>query len=174
MDKEELRILESLDKIVRQESVHATIDSIVWRTEQELAQNPEALLAWEPVLLATYGQRLPNIIRSGWVFVLRAQASTGAERHPNSHQRMMSYRGSGNLQIWDGEKWRSNYLISDTGAPLESRWLSIPANVWHQAVVTEENWAVMSFHTVPENELVEERPDATDFKLTRQRRYAEA
>ncbi|UCB42843.1 MAG: hypothetical protein JSV77_10415 [Dehalococcoidales bacterium] len=174
MDKEELRILGNLDTIITRESVRATIDSIVWRAEQKLTQNPEALLAWEPVPLAIYGQGLPDMIRSGWVFVLRAQTNTGAERHPNSHQRMMSSRGSGNLQIWDGKKWNSNRLISDTGAPLERRWLSIPANVWHQAVVTEENWAVMSFHTVPENELIEERPDATDVKLTRQRRYVEA
>jgi hypothetical protein len=34
------------------------------------------------------------------------------------------------------------------------------------------NWTVVSFHTVPENELVEERPDPTDFRLIHQKRYS--
>ena len=171
MDKKELKILGTLDTIVRQESACATIDQIVWRVERKLTQDSAALLAWEPVPLATYSRRLPDIIRSSWVFVLRAQANTGAERHPNSRQRMMSYIGSGDLQIWDGERWCSNFLFSNVNTPIESRWLSIPPNVWHQAVVPKENWVVVSFHTVPEDELIEERPDATDTRLTHRRKY---
>jgi hypothetical protein len=167
----ELKTLETLDTIVRRESVSAVIDSIVSRVEQNLTQNPEASIAWEPVLLATYGKGLPDMISSSWVFVIRAQTSTGAERHPNSCQRMMSYRGSGDLQIWDGEKWCPNLLVSDIDATIESRWVSIPPYTWHQAVVLEENWAVLSFHTVSEEELIEERPDPADTRLTRQRRY---
>lgn len=171
MDKEELKILQILDVITRQESVSAMIDSVVLQVERKLSRDFEALLAWEPVPLAAYGKRLPNMIRSSWVFVLRAQANTGAERHPNSHQRMMSYRGSGDLQIWTGERWCSNPLVSDSKARIENRWISIPPNMWHQAVVPKENWVVVSFHTVPEDELIEERPDASDTELTRQRRY---
>lgn len=171
LDKEELKILQTLDKIVRRESVSETIDSISRQVEHKLSQDSDALLAWEPVPLAVYGQRLPGVVYSSWVFVLRARANTGAERHPNSRQRMMSYRGSGNLQIWDGDGWCSNHLVSDADAQLESRWLSIPANVWHQAVVPEQNWVVVSFHTVPEDELIEERPDMTDASLFHQRRY---
>lgn len=171
MDKGERKILQSLDAIVRQEFVIEMIDSIIPRVERKLTQDFGALLAWEPVSLAIYGGRLPNMIRSSWIFVLRAQTDTGAERHPNSHQRMMSYRGSGDLQIWTGEGWCSNLLVSDLEARIESRWVSIPPNIWHQAVVPEENWVVVSFHTVPENELIEERPDTTDTELTCQRRY---
>jgi len=133
MDKEELKILQVLDVITGQESVSAMIASVVLRVERNLSWDLGALLAWEPVPLATYGQRLSNMIRSSWVFVLRAQANTGAERHPNSHQRMMSYRGSGDLQIWTGERWCSNPLVSDSEARIENRWISIPPNMWHQA-----------------------------------------
>jgi len=171
---EELKILEALDAALRQEASHAAIDPIVLCVERKLTRDTAALLAWEPVPLATYGRRLPDMIRSSWVFALRAQANTGAERHPNSQQRMMSYKGSGDLQTWDGEKWRSNYLISDADAPLESRWLSIPVNIWHQAVVPKDNWVVVSFHTVPEVELIEERPDINDAKIIHQRRYWES
>ena len=173
MNKEELKTLENLDTIFRRESVRETVDSIVTQVERKLTQDPAALLAWEPVPLAVYGKELPNMICSSWVFVVRAQANTGAERHPNSVQRMMSYRGSGDIQIWNGERWCSNPLVSNTSAPLESRWLSIPANAWHQAVIPEGDWVVVSFHTVPESELIEERPDAADAELIHQRRYME-
>ena len=89
---EEGKILQTLDELVRRSSVIATINSIVTHVEQKLARNPDALLAWQPIPLNTYGVGLPSMIRSSWVFILRARATTGAERHPNSHQRMMSYR----------------------------------------------------------------------------------
>jgi hypothetical protein len=52
-----------------------------------------------------------------------------------------------------------------------SRWVSIPAGTWHQAVVPDEDWVVVSFHTVPEDELIEERPDRDDAGSTRLRTY---
>lgn len=170
-DKEERKILRTLDAIVRQESVNTVIESIAPRVERKLSQDSAVLVAWEPVSLATYGERLPSMIRSSWVFVLRAQSNTAAERDPNSYQRMMSYRGSGDLQIWFGERWCSHYLVSESDARIDSRWSSIPPNTWHQALVSDENWVVISFHTVPEGELIEERPDPEDIGPTRQRRY---
>ena len=171
MNRKELKILEILDAIIRQESVIAIIDSVVPRVEEKLAQDLDALLAWEPVPLSIYGERLPDVIRSSWVFVLRARENTGAERHPESCQRMMSYRGSGDLQIWNDERWCHNLLVSDSNERIESRWVSIASNTWHRAVVSEENWVVISFHAVSEDELTEERPDATAPELNRQRRY---
>ena len=173
MDKQELEILQVLDAIAGQESVSTIIDSMVARVRQKLTQDLEALLAWEQVPLATYGGELPDILHSSWVFIVRAKASTGAERHPNSCQRMMSYRGSGDLQIWTGGRWHSNLLVSDPEEQIERRWISIPPNIWHQAVVLEGNWVVLSFHTIPEYELIEERPGPTDTRLTHQRRYSD-
>jgi hypothetical protein len=41
-------------------------------------------------------------------------------------------------------------LTSDSDAPLEKRWISIPQNVWHQPIISKEaDWVVVSFHTVP-------------------------
>jgi hypothetical protein len=171
MDKQELKILKILDTIVHQEPITAVIESVVPRLERILIQDTTALLSWEPVPLAAYGDRIPSLIRSSWVFALRAEANTGAERHPNSQQRMMSYRGSGDLQIWTGGKWRSNPLASDADIQIENRWISVPPNTWHQAMVAKENWIVVSFHTVPGTELIEERPDATNSRLTQQRTY---
>ncbi len=169
--KDELRILEALDTAVRSEVAAAHINEIVSLVEQELRRRPDDVLAWKPIPLTLYGSPLPAIIRSSWVFILRANAITGAERHPNSHQRMMSYRGAGDFQTKTEGLWCSHYLRSDPAAPLEESWISIPPNVWHQGVVPEANWVVVSFHTVVDDELIEERPDGDINNAIRRRKY---
>lgn len=168
MCPEELQILESLDAILSQDAVRAVIDQIASQVEQELMQDRSALMAWQPVPLSVYAGGIPPGIQSSWVFTLRAGATTGAERHPNSHQRVISYCGSGDLQSIVNAQWRSNELVSDPQMPLLRRWASIPLNVWHQAVVPQQNWVVVSFHTALKHELIEERPDGY---ATRQRLY---
>jgi hypothetical protein len=208
--------LQALDAILRSEQTRAQIQPIVERVRADLATKTEPLMAWEPIPLSIYGNALPAMIRSSWVFILRAGVNTGAERHPNSHQRMMSWEGSGDMQTekakqtlnpptpkasaWQAPtchavakakeerstsnaevkpqsaepsgKWQSDLLVSDPGAPLERRWISIPENVWHRPVVSKEaDWVVVSFHTVPAEELIEERPSEDGVSGTRQMRY---
>lgn len=178
MTAEEREILVGLDQILRSEKVRTLIRPVVKRVHGRLSRKTGALMAWEPVPLTIYGGTLPSAIKSSWVFVLRAGANTGAERHPNSHQRMMSFQGSGDMQMQEGssapnnERWQSKILISDSKAPLEKRWISIPRNVWHQPVISKEtDWVVVSFHTVPAEELIEERPESSGQERTRQIRY---
>lgn len=175
MIREEQSLLETLDRIVRSEKVRAQILPIVERVRADLARKPDALMAWEPIVLETFGA-LPSAIHSGWVFILRAGSDTGAERHPNSHQRMMSFEGTGDLktdvksaecdvQTESEIVWQSNVLVSDPQAPLERRWVSIPQNVWHRPVIPKgADWLVVSFHTVPPAELIEERPGAKQMR----------
>jgi hypothetical protein len=157
----ERRILAQLDAAVRALAARGPQDAIADRLLAKLDAQPAAPMMWEPVPLDTY-DALPPAIRSSWVFVLRRRTNTGAERHPNSHQRVMSLRASANLRTWEvgarGGRWRSNLLTSDPGAPLERRWLSIPVNVWHEPLTGEDHWTVVSFHTVAAHELIEERP----------------
>jgi hypothetical protein len=206
MPTEDRVILEKLDAVLRSEEVGARIQPIVERVRAQLplssgsCRTTARLMAWEPIPLSIYGNALPAVIRSSWVFILRAGANTGAERHPNSHQRMMSFEGSGDMQVEDAQKsevrrqsseagsqkaaavsgqrlavrirWQSNVLVSNPNAPLGRRWISIPQNVWHQAVVSNEaDWVVVSFHTVPAEELIEERPIDDGVSETRQMRY---
>ena len=197
MTLDDRAILQALDAILRSEKVRAQIQPIVERVGADLATKTQALMAWEPIPLSIYGNALPAVIRSSWVFILRAGANTGAERHPNSHQRMMSWEGSGDMQVGEDQQrsdvvrlravatasqggqmsdinihWQSNVLVSDPDAPLERRWISIPENVWHRPVVSKEaDWVVVSFHTVPAEELIEERPSEDGVSGTRQMRY---
>jgi hypothetical protein len=49
--------------------------------------------------------------------------------------------------------------------------VSIPAGTWHQVVVPDQDWVVVSFHTVFDDELIEERPDPDDPVSTRRKLY---
>ena len=169
-DRDERRTIETLDALLRKDSVRQALEPAVQRVEACLDASPAEPLAWEPLDVSIYGSSLPRGIRSSWVFVLRANTVSGAERHPNSIQRVMSYRGAADLQTKPATKWISNPLVSRTDAALEKRWLSIPAGVWHQGVMEGENWVVVSFHTVQAEELIEERPEAHG-DGTRKRNY---
>lgn len=162
--------LRKLDELLQLDAVRAYIWAIVQRVRANLSGKPDAVMAWEPIPLEVFGN-LPAEIKSSWVFVLRAGTNTGPERHPNSHQRMTSFAGGGDLQTGELDVWKSNILTSHPAAPLQERWVSIPPNVWHQPVVpNESDWVVVSFHTAPAVELIEERPDETQ-AATRQMKY---
>ncbi len=166
-DAGERRTLAFLDALVSRAPARRALDAIADRLERRLAAAAAPLLVWEPVELALYAEPLPAGILSSWVFALRANAVSGPERHPNSIQRVMSYRGSADLQTRPADKWLSHRLVSGRAAPLENRWLSIPAGVWHQGAMGDENWTVVSFHTVPAEELIEERPAAAGAGVAR-------
>ena len=170
----ETTILATLDRAVRRKAVLGAIDARVVRLERKLASRPGAQMVWDTLPLALFGTVLPGEVRSGWVFILRAGATTGAERHPNSHQRTVSYRGTGDLQVLVGGRWRSHALASGLDAPVQRRWASIPPNTWHQVVVGERNWVVVSFHTATADSLIEERPHPADPESSLRRRYLEA
>jgi len=176
MEPEEYARLEKLDTIVRSDELRAKINPMVDRVRAALSQQPEALMTWEPIAVEIFGQTLPQEIRSGWIFVLRAGADTGAERHPNSHQRMLTLRGTGDMRVRAdaaSATWQSNVLVSYPSAPLERRWISIPPNVWHRPVVgADADWVVISFHTVPAEGLIEEKLDESGAG-TKQKKYVE-
>jgi hypothetical protein len=154
---EEARILRQLDDAIRQPRAAKLLNAVANKVDEALESDRNARLAWEALPLSVY-DRLPPGIASSWIFALRADSSSGAERHPNSVQRFMSYRGSADMQTWNGSVWVSHVLRSEPDVPFEQRWLSIPTNTWHKPVMGGGNWLVVSFHTAADDELIEERP----------------
>ena len=158
-------ILEQLDAAVRSPRAQRTLADIAGEVERMLLREPESKLAWRTVSLGTY-DGLPDSIASSWIFALRANITSGAERHPNSIQRFMSFKGTADMQTWEGGRWKSNVLSADASLPLEQRWLAIPLNVWHRPVMQDMHWVVVSFHTASDDTLIEElaaddeQPDA--------------
>ena len=165
-------VLRALNEIVSTDMGMATVTEGLRRANQQLRATT-ALMAWEVVPLDVFRAGLPESIRSCWIFVIRAGAATGAERHPNSHQRSFSLAGSGTFELRDGKEWRPHALSSTEGGSIEQRCVSIPPSTWHRLFAGPEPWGMVSFHTVAPEELIEERPvDPADLNgETHQERY---
>jgi hypothetical protein len=85
---------------------------------------------------------------------------------------MMSFQGSGDMQTGEPGQWQSNVLVSNPETRLEERWISISQNAWHRPVVgADEDWTVVSFHTVLAEELIEEKPGGSSKDGTKQMKY---
>jgi hypothetical protein len=171
MDANEIQLLKQLDDLLKLPSVAVALNDIADRIEKNFLRSFEPL-AWEDVPLEVYLNRLPDQIHSSWVFLLRADSNSGAERHPNSIQRVTAWRGAADFQVWIDDQWKSQLLVPDFNRPIEDRWVTIPVNTWHQAVVGPGNhWIVVSFHTASAEELIEERPNPADATKFHQRLY---
>jgi hypothetical protein len=138
-------LLPALNDLVHTSLAMTTVAETLRRVTQQLAASG-ALMAWEVVSPDAFGEGLPTNIRSCWIFVIRAGATTGAERHPNSHQRSFSLIGGGTFEVRGGSLWRSHPLESTGRASVEQRWVSIPPSTWHRLVVGTEPWGMLSFH----------------------------
>lgn len=162
-----------LDVAVRTPAVAAHVASVLDRVVRALHEGV-GQMAWDTISLDLFDRPLPAEIRSCWVFVIRAGAETGAERHPNSHQRSLSLLGSGEFQLRKERRWEPCPLVSERDAAVDRRWVTIPPNTWHRLFVGRGDWGMISFHTVPAAELIEERPvspDGMDGEPTERRRY---
>ena len=156
---EERAVLMALDRLVGRRAVRRHIDGVIRRLERRLARDRGARMAWKTLPMSLFRPGLPQPIRSGWVFLLRGGAWTGAERHSNSHQRTMSYRGAATLKTGLGGRARRRRLRGDRKAPLMKRWATIPPGTWHDWLPAGgAPWAVVSFHTVRAGDLAEEKP----------------
>jgi mannose-6-phosphate isomerase-like protein (cupin superfamily) len=93
---------------------------------------------------------LPDGIRSGAIFVLPA-GTTPAHHHPNSVQHMRVLTGQGVVTLRPAQHEPARY-----GVGRERPWLVIPQGVVHQfEIPPEAELVVLSFHTVPEEDLLE-------------------
>ena len=169
--KEEKEILIAIEVLLKESAIKKVIDELCIKILDRLNEEKESNLVWETLPFSLFENRMPSGIRSSWIFGIRAETVSGAERHPISHQRMMSYRGCGNFQVWDGEKWVSHILTDDFKDGIDKRWITIFPKTWHQAVVGKADWVVVSFHTVRADELVEERADSEDFSTSHSKKY---
>jgi mannose-6-phosphate isomerase-like protein (cupin superfamily) len=98
---------------------------------------------------------LPEGIRSGAVFVLPAGTTPPGHHHPNSIQHMRVLAGRAMVTLRSRERTAQQDPVRyDVGT--ERPWLVIPQGVVHQLeVLPEGELVVPSFHTVPEQDLLE-------------------
>lgn len=145
---------------------------VLARVESARAAHPDQRQAWEPMDLGSLPFEAPAGVRSCWVFVLRAGAKFGPERHPNSHQRSVVLSGAVLFEVLAGETWSRWPIRATPGEPGAVSAISIPPGTWHRIQVGPRNCVCVSFHTVPAAELIEETPVGDDLSVTKQRLYA--
>lgn len=113
----------------------------------------------DPVAGGRHGQ-----IRLCRLFLLRRGARMAVpERHRNSVQRLVSYRGSGSIHQGvpgggpEGLKARAICSPSADDSGLACHWDIVPAGVWHFPEADGgEDWATVTFHSASEGEIVDE------------------
>ena len=90
----ESNVLDDLQRAIRAALRDPRLPAIVLEAQNRLRDRPDLHMTWATIPLDLY-EDLPGDVKSAWVFVLRGGISTGAERHPNSRQRMVSHTGAG-------------------------------------------------------------------------------
>jgi mannose-6-phosphate isomerase-like protein (cupin superfamily) len=129
----------AVEFLVNQKTIVETIE----RLDQEIDHSPEPFV-WSVIDLSSIPHQLPETIKSGWIFVLKKDVSSGCHYHPNSIQHMITIKGQGMSKV-GGEYKR---LLADT-------WVVIEKNRPHEFFPEDENMVVISFHTCEASELEE-------------------
>ena len=167
-------VIPTLAEAVAISAAPAIIRQALGRALRQLEASTEPM-AWEIIPLTAFEGLVPMSVHSCWVFVVRGGIATGAERHPNSHQRSLSLTGRGRFELYEQDVWTPYPLVSPDTGVAGARWVTIPPLTWHRLFSGPDHWGMLSFHTVPAQELIEERPidPAHLTGATRQERYAD-
>jgi hypothetical protein len=132
----------------------AGLDALVERSQEVLdaaSLRARAMLqtgeefGWEFVSLGP----LPEGIASAGLFVLPARSRPTPHRHPNSTQHMRRLSGEARVGLTFGDE------VMDRLVGADARWVVIQADATHEIDVGDQEFVVISFHTVPQEELLE-------------------
>ena len=127
--------LQGSDKLVHQPRLVPLLNAMAARLERQLSAEPSRLLVREPVDSSVSAMPAPHSVRPSWMFVLRANAVSGAECHQNCIQSVMSWRRAGDLQTERDGEW------------ISPPWSVVRTNFWNEgglpfrrAFVARESW----------------------------------
>ena len=134
--------------LINQKAVLETIEQLT----QEVDHSQEAFV-WSVIDLSSIPHPLPESIKSGWIFVLKKDVSSGCHYHPNSIQHMTAITGQGTSRVAGQSKRLVQFGSPDDS--LEDKWVVIDKNVPHEFFPEKENMVVVSFHTCEATELEE-------------------
>ena len=165
------QVAAELSHLVNSHRKSDVIASALSRVERALLSHPDHPQAWEPLSVTALPFSIPEGIQSCWIFILRAEASFGAERHPNSHQRTVALSGDALFELLVDDSWSQLPIRAANDEMDSTSSVSIPPSIWHRITIGEENFMSMSFHTVLAEQLIEETPVGEDLSVTTQRLY---
>lgn len=141
------KLTAAVDFLIGQETVTKTIEQL----SEEIEHSPEPFV-WSVIDLTSIQRPMPERIKSGWIFVLKKNVSSGCHYHPNSVQHMATIKGQGMSKV--AGKYKPLVQFAEDVSPSD-KWVVIDENVPHEFVPEKENMVVISFHTCDANELEE-------------------
>ena len=144
--------LQQLNDAVAQLVARPAIREVVDALKEQLQDTPEPFV-WSTIDLQTITTPLPDNIRSGWIFVLKKDVSSGCHYHPNSIQHMVMTEGEGTSKV--GTISREMKPFGEQVNALEETWYVIPEGVPHEFFPKGSDVVVVSFHTCDSDELEE-------------------
>lgn len=147
-----IEYLPQLNEAVAQLIARPEIQSLVDSLKKQLPQTSEPFV-WSAIDLRSITSRLPDNIRSGWIFVLKKDEPSGCHYHPNSIQHMVMVEGDGTSKI--GVNSRQMKLFGDPDSSLDDIWYVIPEGMPHEFFPSGRDMVVLSFHTCASEELEE-------------------
>jgi mannose-6-phosphate isomerase-like protein (cupin superfamily) len=144
--------LQQLNEAVAQLVTHPEIHNLVDSLKAQLPQTAEPFV-WSAIDLQFITARLPESIRSCWIFVLKKDVPSGCHYHPNSIQHMVMVEGEGTSKV--GPDLRQMKLFGDRDSSLDDVWYVIPEGMPHEFFPKGQDVVVLSFHTCTSDELEE-------------------
>lgn len=146
------RYLQQLNDAVAELITRPAIHSLVDALKQELQHTTEPFV-WSTIDLQSIPTRLPDNIRSGWIFVLKKDVPSGCHYHPNSIQHMVMIEGEGTSKV--GAVSGQMKRFGEPDGTLADTWYVIPEGMPHEFFPKGQDVVVMSFHTCASGELEE-------------------
>lgn len=139
---------EAVAQLIARPETHSLVDSL----KKQLPQTSEPFV-WSAIDLQSITARLPDSIRSCWIFVLKKDVASGCHYHPNSIQHMVMVEGEGSSKV--GPDSREMKLFGDPDSSLDDVWYVIPEGMPHEFFPKGQDVVVLSFHTCTSDELEE-------------------
>ena len=132
---------EAVAQLITRPATHSLIDAL----KQQLQQTSEPFV-WST--LDPQSVRLPEEIKSCWIFVLKKDVASGCHYHPNSIQHMVMTEGEGTSKIGTTSGEMTRFGEPDC-------WYVIPEGTPHEFFPSRRDMVVVSFHTCASDELEE-------------------
>ena len=144
--------LQLLNDAVAELVSRRTTQALVADLKQQLPHTEEPFV-WSAIDLESITTRLPENIKSCWIFVLKKDAPSGCHYHPNSIQHMVMIEGAGTSKVGTSEG--EMRLFGSLGDSLGETWYVIPERLPHEFFPKGSDVVVVSFHTCESDELEE-------------------
>jgi len=145
MISEEPHYLPQLNEAVAELITRPAIKSLIDTLKQQLPHTSEPFV-WST--LDPQPVRLPEEIKSCWIFVLKKDVPSGCHYHPNSIQHMVMTEGQGTSRVGTDSRQMTRFGEAHC-------WYVIPEGTPHEFFPAEQDMVVISFHTCESDELEE-------------------